>query len=84
MLCLYDECHYAVCRYAEYHDFTTQLVYYIFTILLKIFFAVCFNFKHYSFWPSADLKLTPNDLVYAMHWLCMFALYVYAILRPYF
>jgi hypothetical protein len=35
-------------------------------------FAV--HLKHYCFWPLANAKFNRNDLVYAMPWLCMFAL----------
>jgi hypothetical protein len=32
--------------------------------------------KHSCFRPSADVKPMPNDLVRAMPWQCMFALYM--------
>jgi hypothetical protein len=33
--------------------------------------------KHSSFWPSADVNPMSNELVHALHWQCMFALYEY-------
>ncbi len=44
-------------------------------VLIKILFAV--HLKHYKFGPLADVKPTSNDLVHAMLWQCMFALFVY-------
>jgi len=38
--------------------------------LLNIFSV---HLKHYSFWPSADVKPMSHDLVYAMPWQHMFA-----------
>jgi hypothetical protein len=48
-----------------------------FIVLKVILFAV--HIKHTSFLPSAVVKPMSNDLVHAMHWQCLFALYVYAV-----
>jgi hypothetical protein len=46
----------------------------------KILFAV--PLKHYSAWPSADVKSMSNDLVHTVTWQCMFSLSLY-ILKPF-
>ena len=40
-------------------DFNTQWVFKIFMVLLKILFVV--HLKHFTFWPSADVKPISND-----------------------
>jgi hypothetical protein len=39
-------------------------------VIIRILFAV--DVKYYSFWPSADIKPTSNELVHAMNLHCMF------------
>jgi len=44
--------------------FTTQLVYLIYIVLLRIVWAI--YLKHSRLWCSADVKPIPNDLAHAM------------------
>jgi hypothetical protein len=54
-----------------WHDFTTLQFYSIFILFIKILFAI--HLKHFSFWPTATVKLMSNDIVHTMPWLCMYA-----------
>ncbi len=44
-------------------------------VLIQIFFSV--QWKQSSFWPLADVKPMSKDLVHAMPWQCIFALYLW-------
>ena len=51
-----------------------MFLYYILIVLIKIVFPV--HLKHSSLGPSADAKPVSYDLVLAMPWQCVLALYV--------
>jgi hypothetical protein len=62
-----------------WRDFNKQCVYEFFITLIKVLFIV--HIKHCVFQPSANVKPMSNDLVLSMPRQCMFAHYIFSLLR---
>jgi len=67
----------------HWHNFTSQWVYKIFLVHIKI--KVTDHLKHSNIWLSADAIPMLNDLVHAMPWQCMvvFSMCMYVYVHMY-